>query len=1181
MKKAIVMQMLAAVAAMAVQGAGTVGRDARTELPERILRGYGRTAAKRAGNAVELACESAEKARLWAARYDHVYAEHRVRAGVYRLPGGGWTRLAIDGSRLSIVYSEGEPSGSLADALPKIPAFLNEWDDDTFRFYYRETATPPTEKGRHQPWQTYDPLGEFEWAKSFGHPGFVFWMSTQFGDYSYGMCEERWRWAKRICDEYGLPVVLNTNGDEGMADADLFRDSMQMGAPGFLGSFHGLGFSSHPGGSFPSWADREARRHVNLRLALGLARHNNDNVIGFLEPNGELSHGPQIYVFNEYGPVADRSFARFTGEAGRRLPEIAEFAGFGPDALDLSGDWKYRRTSSGLTNGWEGVVRMPGDDRALFLEKTPAEFERTFTYRKSDGGKVWAYVWDLDDRMDNTIRMTLNGQVAVEDKARHNFAHWMVGEVSALLRDGENVVRLELPRGQCGYKVYLTREEPKFYPNLSDAGNRRWVDFCAWQQQIRMESVEDGLKMMRQVEPDKSIVQMAPGTYASPIRELAAKYGTRFHDTGGMAVCDYRMLPQLMRSKGMPFSVEPGGPANDADGFRRQLWHWLESGVNAIHYFIHVGNFCWNPSMDGELRRLWPFLRQLGKWRMADTPVATLVDSEIATIKGYPWTYSAGESYPSGYWEWKFDSTCVDDFQFDCVTPHDFLDGNAATYGFVIDTNSSVMEPELAEKIGEYVRKGGTFFAMLETGRNTKTSRDRWLLAELAGVRTEMLEFGKGGVLHPIAEDVEVLQRDKEGRVRATVRKVGAGRIVSFAYPKSRSWEYEMQQVRQALCRFAEGKTLPVVSDRDCEVRHTVSNDGLYDGWWVFSRARENERRPWSVRFRDGKVRELTDLVTGEKSASGGEMERHDFRILRSLRGENGLAAWRWVENQFGYWRGGTAVDEAYRARRDALVATDRRELYPSMLDLTAGWDVAGRKADLAQWLYPQEIAETNYVCRRTFTVPSDWKDGDVELWATGMYPFQFCSGLMTVELNGKQILNEPNIHQRRGIMGLALPLKAGETAELAIKVRGDTHPRVRGFGGPIYLHFRQRAKASYDLAGEWKVYRTPYDAAPTAVSVPMAKRMKDTFMLGRKFTLPETFREGGRIAIDFQSAHDALGGVIVNGRYLRRHHHVFGDRTTLDVTPFVNRAGENEIFIVHLTGSRDCELLRAAVILK
>lgn len=390
-----------------------------------------------------------------------------------------------------------------------------------------------------------------------------------------------------------------------------------------------------------------------------------------------------------------------------------------------------------------------------------------------------------------------------------------------------------------------------------------------------------------------------------------------------------------------------------------------------------------------------------------------------------------------------------------------------------------------------------------------------------------------------------------------------------------------MQQVRQALCRFAEGKTLPVVSDRNCEVRHVVSNDGLYDGWWVFSRARENERRPWSVRFRDGRERELTDLVTGEKAASGGEMERFDFRVLRSLRGENRLAAWRWVENQFGYWRGGTAVDDAYRARRDALVATDRRELYPNLLDLTAGWDVAGRKADLAQWLYPLEIAETNYVCRRTFTVPSDWKDGDVELWATGMYPFQFCSGLMTVELNGKQILHEPSIHHRRGIMGLALPLAAGETAELVIKVRGDVHPRVRGFGGPVYLHFRPHPKASFDLAGEWKAYRTVYDAAPMPVAVPMAKRIKDTFMLGRTFTLPEAFRADGRIAIDFQSAHDALGGVIINGRYLRRHHHVFGDRTTLDVTPFVNRTGKNEIFLVHLTGSRDCELLRAAVILK
>ena len=57
-------------------------------LAARNLRGYGLTKAEfRDGSTVVVTAESPEKALLWAARYDHVYAAHRVRNGVYRLPG--------------------------------------------------------------------------------------------------------------------------------------------------------------------------------------------------------------------------------------------------------------------------------------------------------------------------------------------------------------------------------------------------------------------------------------------------------------------------------------------------------------------------------------------------------------------------------------------------------------------------------------------------------------------------------------------------------------------------------------------------------------------------------------------------------------------------------------------------------------------------------------------------------------------------------------------------------------------------------------------------------------------------------------------------------------------------------------------------------------------------------------
>ena len=56
---------------------------------------------------------------------------------------------------------------------------------------------------------------------------------------------------------------------------------------------------------------------------------------------------------------------------------------------------------------------------------------------------------------------------------------------------------------------------------------------------------------------------------------------------------------------------------------------------------------------------------------------------------------------------------------------------------------------------------------------------------------------------------------------------------------------------------------------------------------------------------------------------------------------------------------------------------------------------------------------------------------------------------------------------------------------------------------------------------------------------------------------------KGLRVRIDFTSRGDRLLGAIVNGRYVRRHHHRFGDRTDLDITPFVRFGEENDIVLV------------------
>ncbi len=47
-----------------------------------------------------------------------------------------------------------------------------------------------------------------------------------------------------------------------------------------------------------------------------------------------------------------------------------------------------------------------------------------------------------------------------------------------------------------------------------------------------------------------------------------------------------------------------------------------------------------------------------------------------------------------------------------------------------------------------------------------------------------------------------------------------------------------------------------------------------------------------------------------------------------------------------------------------------------------------------------------------------------------------------------------------------------------------------------------------------------------------------------------------------YMDSHDNYIGVLVNGRFLRRHHHMMGRLTYLDVTPYVKPGARNDIAI-------------------
>ncbi len=414
-----------------------------------------------------------------------------------------------------------------------------------------------------------------------------------------------------------LPVDIHLNAVAGAEPTWLlnrYRDQTQMKMPGFTGNFL-IMMSPYLGGQgVLSWNATTGEDALLGVLQQSIRRFANDaNVVSVLEPHGELKHGAQD-ILMEYGPVADAGYRRYLrGKYGApaevaarwgvdlqtwddvHVPELASFAGWGPDALDVGGTWRVgyetltepakppyfydtRGTPKSLPapedwfqtgfddSGWP-VVPGAGNDQQLFLEKRPAVFRRTFDVPAPwKGSRVWLYEWDADRSSNQQVRVVLNGKEVGRGRIQPDAPHWSAIEVTDVLQEGENTLAIRTPQGYIAYKAYLSPVEPNQYPGLGDSLNAQWVDFVDFTQWSRIESVRRGMEMIRQAAPNQGITLMSPDGYADGVKSLAATYGGEFHNTGYMAAFYADYLPSLMRGADLPFSLEPGSPAN---GLRR------------------------------------------------------------------------------------------------------------------------------------------------------------------------------------------------------------------------------------------------------------------------------------------------------------------------------------------------------------------------------------------------------------------------------------------------------------------------------------------------------------------------------------------------------------------------------------------------------------------------------------
>ncbi len=1255
--------------------------------PSMKLRGYGEVSAKRTGTdaftRLEVACESAEKAGIVHAKFvSDLHALGGVKDETLPVGGVAVPRIVVPGQGSvsafrsgKVVYVVASPTeaGWLegltalkrkltgAELVPqgKVPMYLDAWDQHGFRFYYRPWETPDNGS-----WKDYPVLGEFDFAKKENGRGFVYWAETANVDSAVGLDNDLWwDWAARAAARRALPVVINTMNVEPTWLLNGHRDEVMSLMPQFCGSYHSVADPSSAGMRSLSWCAGEAKDEQLAPIRRIVERYaTKPNTLEYLEPHGELRHG-DYDIFLEYGPVADISFRAFLKEKygrisrvasrwGRsavikswsdvRVPDLATFLGFDDKAVDLTGAWRIGyEPQTGAPAEWLGAafddrawptITAPGNDRMMFLDKKPAVFRRSFELPAAwlgEGGQAWLYVWDLNsgEHLKETITASLNGVVVGEDKTRHATSHWAAYETGTALHAGTNTVAIRVPKGFLGYHVYLSKHAPKQYPDLSEGENARWVDFADWRQWTRLEAARRGMEAIRSVDPDRSLICMSPDSSIAGIKKLCEQYGAHFHNTGHMGAFWNEFLPMLMRGADLPFSLEPGGPADSLVGFKRMMGYYFTEGIQAIHYFIHVGDIYWPADIRAHFERIRPLIDTIGKVHPPKAEIAMLFSDRIDDLTGFPWGQNPDVNLSSGYFSWPLNGQFTGDYDFDGVTDLDFADGKADPYKLIIGANTSVMDEKLVKAVEAWVRKGGIFVAFVQTGRHTPEQKDAWPISRLSGYKVtgisrtaatpddpfevadwwrftfapgqsvfkpgewDLKDIKANGLkLKAVAPDCQDLALWEDGSTAIGLRPLGKGYVVHMGLkfcrqPLWHGWSDRTEKLFRQLFVWAGMRRVPAAA-AGVKFRHYVSNNGLFDTWTLWNEKSDKDVET-SLVFRDGLkpafCREVGSDTAVEPVAGpdglpavrGIRLEPLETKIFMTPRNHLADAPTQWFELQRNWWRGASEVKRAAAPVVTGQPATAESGEQAS-LDLTDGWrykaldeaatddaaplaavgldDASWPLRRLDCWSVPEELPSRRVLFRKSFQVPKTWQKGDVELWLKSWFSWT-SSGKARYWLDGKEVT------QGDGRDGLILPsgLEAGSTHTLAVEIRGEG--QVCGIRGNTWLAFTKRPERALDLAGEWTPSKDYLTSEP-AVKLPGTFNAK---LLSRLFDVPADLA-GKQVYLRLETTHGTTG-CIVNGRYVRRHHHVLGETTFLNITPWLTPGSSNRIEI--LAGGR------------
>ena len=1238
------------------QGSSRRGASA-LNFPSTNLHGYGRISAKfrsfNGGSAsiTHVICESKQKALLVQSKY---------LSDLERIPGVGSVGKSLNGTphratglggvvscfargrdvlifAASNVHLHGQlvksvfpiaPSSAEFRARTAVPMWLDRWDKFGLLAYFAPESTPSSGFSD----QDYDYSDALNFARRNGPLGLIVWSNPLSDDHAEGITNEQsWAWVQENARKMGVPMHINTQiSPPQVWLSNRYRDETMLRAPQFLGGYYGVASGSTTLGAI-SWVSEQAED-----VLLGLFQHTvrrfamDSNIVGWLEPHGETAETPQKY-FLESGHKADSVMHEFLIQrygtlkavsqrwygnpkhlrswSDVQIPEIANFAGFDSNAIDLRGTWHVKYVTSDMSNDWSlpgfddhdwDQFVAPGNDRMLTMPRNPMVYRRTVEipaeWLKHDS-PITLYVWDMVNHDGEPTVLFINGESIPEVAHLSNDSHWSHFDIRSAIKPGANSIVLKMPRAIICYRMYLTKVPPAVYPNLGQYKNAMWQDFVEWVIQSRGAQIRRGAEMIRQIDPDRSINFMAPGDYSEPVRQICQDYGGRFHDTGAMAGFWTEENTLMMTGAELPVTAEPGNGAPNPREFQMYWGRWITEGVNGVHYFMNLGEIMWKPEILNTFEANRKMYEMVGKYHSPFAQVAGLYSTSNLSLTGFPWSTNQ-----NGYYS-RFNSAgqLIDYCPRDGVVEQDFTTGRINKYKAVIDSNTSFMTRSFVSDIENYVRRGGLFITYGDTGRHTPVEPDSWPISQLTGfVFKRSFAWGEetlslvpeqniftevelppkspqsGQSLQPMKSDCRTIATWDDGSTAIGIRNIGKGWVVHMG-PIFNGAQF-VTMVGAILRKFgiedrvlADYKTAPGL-----HFRHFIGNSGLHDIWVLFNES--DNPVVTELNFAQGiNPEHLTNVISGEKlavvkSAQGYAvhdiaLKQWETRMYVSLRTDVAHSPLEWLTLQRGWWQGTAAPPVRHLPTRIGMQRFS--------LDLTERWaykNIAGHTdADAAAltkvdvddsgwehrtldlWLTPGDKSAKRILLRRRFTVPTSWSDGSVYIcadipWREFMFDTRFFVDGIAWN-GGREAVDGPYMETLNHLF------KPGTSHVIALDIQ--SHSTLTGTMGPIWLYYLPEPKGRQDLAGTW----SGYSDATHKIGEYLIPGPTHGQYLSRSVFI-DSGHSASNVVVYYETPNDAFS-IMVNGRLLQHGDQVREHIFIFNITPLITFGQENLIELV------------------